>query len=285
MPSIPLLSPLDLELMLRMLLSFVLGGVLGYERERTRQAAGCAPTCWFAPLGLLHRGRDLWLSGGRERPARPRPSRRPNCVRGRLSRCGHDLPHIVDSARPHDRRLDLAGGRTGMLIAPACTPWPYSQPSAPILPCSGADTRHSNDVGGSASRPWCVMMGRSQRTNWPGDAGDGDGVRGSQDPPSVCCPALIWKLGAGDHPLCVIRRLAIESLARLSSVFDQMIARPLTRPSRLLLLTQPARRCASAAGDRYTKRAVPHQRQTWSGGNAAHVLAGLDSRRRGCDGE
>jgi putative Mg2+ transporter-C (MgtC) family protein len=36
----PGLSPLDLELMLRILMAFVLGGVIGYERETTQRPAG-----------------------------------------------------------------------------------------------------------------------------------------------------------------------------------------------------------------------------------------------------
>ncbi len=59
MPSIPLLSPLDLELMLRVLLSFVLGGVLGYEREQTGRPAGlrthmlvCAGSVCFTVAGI-----------------------------------------------------------------------------------------------------------------------------------------------------------------------------------------------------------------------------------------
>jgi putative Mg2+ transporter-C (MgtC) family protein len=58
-PSIPLLSPLDLELMLRILLSFVLGGVLGYEREQTGRPAGlrthmlvCAGSVCFTVAGI-----------------------------------------------------------------------------------------------------------------------------------------------------------------------------------------------------------------------------------------
>jgi putative Mg2+ transporter-C (MgtC) family protein len=59
MPSIPFLSPLDLVLMLRLLLSFALGGVLGYEREKTGQPAGlrthmlvCAGSVCFTVAGI-----------------------------------------------------------------------------------------------------------------------------------------------------------------------------------------------------------------------------------------
>jgi len=58
-PSIPFLSPLDLELMLRVLLSFALGGILGYEREQTGRPAGlrthmlvCAGSVCFTVAGI-----------------------------------------------------------------------------------------------------------------------------------------------------------------------------------------------------------------------------------------
>jgi len=58
-PSVPFLSPLDLELMLRVLLSFVLGSVLGYEREQTGRPAGlrthmlvCAGSVCFTVAGI-----------------------------------------------------------------------------------------------------------------------------------------------------------------------------------------------------------------------------------------
>jgi uncharacterized membrane protein YhiD involved in acid resistance len=53
------LSPLDLELILRVLLSFVLGGVLGYEREQSGRPAGlrthmlvCAGSVCFTVAGI-----------------------------------------------------------------------------------------------------------------------------------------------------------------------------------------------------------------------------------------
>ena len=36
----PGLTPLDLELMLRILMAFLLGGLIGYERETTQRPAG-----------------------------------------------------------------------------------------------------------------------------------------------------------------------------------------------------------------------------------------------------
>src|SRR5712691_2887044 len=40
LPEISFLTPLDLDLMLRVLVSFALGAVLGLERERTGRPAG-----------------------------------------------------------------------------------------------------------------------------------------------------------------------------------------------------------------------------------------------------
>src|SRR5207248_4316815 len=40
LPQIPFLTPHDLELMGRVLVSFLLGAVLGFERERTGRPAG-----------------------------------------------------------------------------------------------------------------------------------------------------------------------------------------------------------------------------------------------------
>jgi putative Mg2+ transporter-C (MgtC) family protein len=59
LPQVPFLTPLDLELMVRVLLSFVLGGVLGFERERTGRPAGlrthmlvCAGSVCFTIAGV-----------------------------------------------------------------------------------------------------------------------------------------------------------------------------------------------------------------------------------------
>ena len=59
MPQIPFLTPLDVELMARVLLSFALGGVLGLERERTGRPAGlrthmlvCAGSVCFTLAGI-----------------------------------------------------------------------------------------------------------------------------------------------------------------------------------------------------------------------------------------
>lgn len=59
MPGIGFLTPLDLELMGRVLLSFGLGGVLGLERERTGRPAGlrthmlvCAGSVCFTIAGV-----------------------------------------------------------------------------------------------------------------------------------------------------------------------------------------------------------------------------------------
>ena len=59
MLSIPLLTPLDLDLMLRVALSFLLGGIVGYERERTGRPAGlrthmlvCAGSVCFTIVGV-----------------------------------------------------------------------------------------------------------------------------------------------------------------------------------------------------------------------------------------
>ena len=53
------ITPLDLELMLRVLLAFIMGGVLGYERERTGRPAGlrthmlvCAGSVCFTLAGV-----------------------------------------------------------------------------------------------------------------------------------------------------------------------------------------------------------------------------------------
>lgn len=58
-PQIPFLSPLDLELMGRVLLAFVLGGIVGYEREQTGRPAGlrthmlvCAGSVCFTVAGI-----------------------------------------------------------------------------------------------------------------------------------------------------------------------------------------------------------------------------------------
>ena len=59
LPQIPFLTPLDLELMARVLLSFGLGAVLGLERERTGRPAGlrthmlvCAGSVCFTIAGI-----------------------------------------------------------------------------------------------------------------------------------------------------------------------------------------------------------------------------------------
>lgn len=59
MPEIPFLTRLDLELMGRVLLSFVLGGVLGFEREKEGRPAGlrthmlvCAGSVCFTIAGV-----------------------------------------------------------------------------------------------------------------------------------------------------------------------------------------------------------------------------------------
>ena len=59
MPQVPFLSPFDLEMMLRVLLSFGLGGILGLERERTGRPAGqrthmmvCAGSACFTIAGI-----------------------------------------------------------------------------------------------------------------------------------------------------------------------------------------------------------------------------------------
>ncbi len=43
MPSLPFVDPLQLELLARILLSFLIGGVLGWERERAGRPAGLRP--------------------------------------------------------------------------------------------------------------------------------------------------------------------------------------------------------------------------------------------------
>jgi putative Mg2+ transporter-C (MgtC) family protein len=57
--GLPFLSALDIEMMVRVLLSFVLGGVLGFERERTGRPAGlrthmlvCAGAACFTLAGV-----------------------------------------------------------------------------------------------------------------------------------------------------------------------------------------------------------------------------------------
>jgi putative Mg2+ transporter-C (MgtC) family protein len=59
MPAIAPITPLDVELMLRVLLAFLLGGVLGFERERTGRPAGlrthmlvCAGSVCFTIVGV-----------------------------------------------------------------------------------------------------------------------------------------------------------------------------------------------------------------------------------------
>jgi putative Mg2+ transporter-C (MgtC) family protein len=59
LPDIPFLSALDIELMGRVLLSFILGGVLGFEREKEGRPAGlrthmlvCAGSVCFTIAGI-----------------------------------------------------------------------------------------------------------------------------------------------------------------------------------------------------------------------------------------
>jgi putative Mg2+ transporter-C (MgtC) family protein len=74
MPSVPFISALDLELMVRVLLSFALGGVLGYEREQTGRPAGlrthmlvCVGSACFTVAGIY--GFQMIGAGPRD-PAR-----------------------------------------------------------------------------------------------------------------------------------------------------------------------------------------------------------------------